>query len=178
MAHSNFHPAPGMGQMLPGWFAVPQNPISGASVRYQPSMGEIIAADFTVPQNPIIRASVMGVMPEQGKALEVSGLGYGCGCGCDDGGGCGCKGNGMGSLTEDLQTKLNEGIAFATDGGTGTIVTVLLAGLLLYSFTGGSAYRDKAAALKSEYSLKLRELKSRYPSTLRRAKRKVSGLLS
>ena len=150
MAHSNFHPAPGMGQMLPGWFAV--------------------------PQNPIIRASVMGVMPEQGKALEVSGLGYGCGCGCD--GGCGCKGNGMGSLTEDLQTKLNEGIAFATDGGTGTIVTVLLAGLLLYSFTGGSAYRDKAAALKSEYSLKLRELKSRYPSTLRRAKRKVSGLLS
>lgn len=175
MAHSRFHPAPGLGQMLPGWFAVPQNPISGASVRYQPSMGEIVAADFTVPQNPIIRASVMGVMPEQGKALEVSGLGKtDCGCGCNGNGDCG---NGMGSLTEDLKGYADQAAAFATDGGTGTIVTVLLAGLILYSFTGGSAYRDKASALKAEYGLKLRELKSRYPTALRRARRKASGLL-
>lgn len=76
------HPAPGLGEMLPGWFDVPQNPIANG-VRYTRGVGEIIGAAYTVPQNP-----VKDFMKGQVKALGTQGVGD-CGCGCGGAGGCG-----------------------------------------------------------------------------------------
>ena len=169
MAYTSTHPAPGLGQMLPGWFAVPQNPMGGASPRYQPSMGEIVGASFVVPQNPLVRAMAQGVMPDQGKGLMGTGFPKDdCVCGCGGGGGCG---GGMGSLTDDLSGYFEQAKTYATDGGTGTLVTVAVVGLILWSTLGGSAYKDRAAALRAEYSMKARQLKSSYPSIAGRARR-------
>lgn len=90
MASIDFHPAPGLGELLPGFFIVPQNPIepdftelvptpqamSGGRPVYIAHAGELMPASFPVPQNPLVK--------------ELSGLGVlGCG-GC--GAGCGCAG--------------------------------------------------------------------------------------
>jgi len=64
------HPAPGLGDLLPGFYVVPQNPIrdagtpikatvtakaNGAIVKV-PSMGELLPGMFAVPQNPLRQA--------------------------------------------------------------------------------------------------------------------------
>ena len=63
-----FHPAPGLGDLVGGFFVVPQNPIMDAgtpmvpSVQAQypnritrrPRMGDLVAASFVVPQNPLL----------------------------------------------------------------------------------------------------------------------------
>lgn len=83
-----FHPAPGLGDLIPGYFVVPRNPITAqarAPITVSPGIGDIIRASFPVPQNPIISAVTGNVKP----------LGTGdCGCGgkC---GGCGGSGRGM-----------------------------------------------------------------------------------
>src|ERR1700689_2411178 len=63
-----FHVAPGLGDMAPGWFALPQNPLTmGASTVLVPTMGatapgrrvktphlaDLVAGSFAVPQNPV-----------------------------------------------------------------------------------------------------------------------------
>lgn len=89
MPHIPFHPAPGFGDLSPGWFVVPQNPMRsdgtalvpsvqatapGRVVRV-PSLNDLVQASFVVPQNPLVP--------------HLSGLrGLGCGCsqlGCDGG---------------------------------------------------------------------------------------------
>lgn len=84
MSHIPFHPAPGFGDLLPGSFVVPQNPVRSdgtpmvpsiqatapGQVIKLPSLADLVAASFVVPQNPI--------MPQRG----MSGLGCGCGGGC------------------------------------------------------------------------------------------------
>lgn len=94
MAHLNFHPAPGFGDLLPGFFVVPQNPIRGASTPLVPSVqaasmgtivrvphvGDLLPGQFPVPQNPIIAALATGMNGMRGM---------GCGCGGDCGCGCG-----------------------------------------------------------------------------------------
>jgi len=61
------HPAPGLGDLLPGWHVVPQNPIrdagtaikatvtakAGGAVVKVPGMGELLPGMFVVPQNPL-----------------------------------------------------------------------------------------------------------------------------
>lgn len=84
MAHLPVHPAPGLGDLLPGFFVVPQNPIQGvptpvvASINAKaggapvkiPTMGELLPGFFVVPENPLR------------NALGMSGLGCGsCGLG-------------------------------------------------------------------------------------------------
>lgn len=84
MPHLPFHPAMGMAAMMPGTWALPQNPIS-AGVRYQPTLGEMMPAFFSVPQNPLLERYTCG----------LSGCRGGSRCGC-----AGCGGRcdvGMGS---------------------------------------------------------------------------------
>ena len=56
MAFTNIHPAPGMGELMPGFFVVPQNPITMAQtgMGYFARMGELLPGSFSVPQNPIV----------------------------------------------------------------------------------------------------------------------------
>lgn len=61
MNHIGIHPAPGIGDMLPGWWAVPQNPITAAAAKYNPRMGELLPGSFVVPQNPILASLSHGV---------------------------------------------------------------------------------------------------------------------
>jgi hypothetical protein len=77
--HLNAHLAPGLGELLPGWFVLPQNPIAAARQGRVPHIGELLPASFTVPENPIIRALTVG---HHG----------GCGA-CSCGGGLGQLGN-------------------------------------------------------------------------------------
>lgn len=164
MAHIGYHPAPGLGVLMPGWFVVPNNPIR--PVHRTPHIGELLPASFPVPQNPLI--SAMLTPPGSGMPNTGSGLGCGCSSGCGSGmctggglrGGlsglgsdCGCVGGmcgcGMGNLGQ-----FNDPVTLA-----------MIAGglLLLYLFMapGGRGYREKKAALQSEYSGKLTALKGR-----------------
>lgn len=74
----NMHPAVGMGDLLPGWFVVPQNPIKGGGAKYIPHIGEILPGRFAVPQNPLIQSIRSGM-------AGLKGLG-----------GCCCNGNANG----------------------------------------------------------------------------------
>lgn len=154
MSHINFHPAPGLGDLLPGMFVVPQNPIRDAGTALVPSVqatapnqvmrvkhiGELLQAAFTVPQNPLIRTLATGGQSNNGMA----GLGCGSGCGC-----------GMGDTTAvpaasswtDMFTNstIIPGIPDGLIYGGG-----LLAAYMLLS-PGGSEYRKRSAALKSQY---------------------------
>lgn len=103
----NYHPAPGLGDLLPGFFVVPQNPVRDAegplvpsvqalaagAVLKKPHMGDFLPATFAVPQNPIRKS----------LASNMNGL-NGLGCGCAGTGGCGCASNfygmsGLGATT-------------------------------------------------------------------------------
>ena len=89
MSHLPFHPAVGFGDLAPGWFVLPQNPVRsdgtplvpsiqatapGKAIQL-PSLADLVAGSFVVPQNPLL--------PKVG----MSGLGCGCGggFGCDGG---------------------------------------------------------------------------------------------
>jgi hypothetical protein len=107
--HLPHHPATGFGDLIPGSFNIPQNPILDAGtplvpslsaatgqVTYRPHMGELIAAQYTVPQNPLLSA-ILAANPSQPDAKAgsqaVAAL-HGLSCGnCGAGyGGCGCGG--------------------------------------------------------------------------------------
>lgn len=74
MSMLNFHPAPGLGDLLSGEFVVPQNPIRDAGTPLVPSnvgltkgrpyklakLGELMPGKFAVPQNPLITTLVNG----------------------------------------------------------------------------------------------------------------------
>jgi hypothetical protein len=100
------HPAPGLGELQPGWFVVPQNPVDGP-ISYIRGIGDILATGgFAVPQNPVTGYSggsvlPIGVQPGTPGTLNnkpiSSGL-HGCGCG----GGCGSCGSGMGDISAEF----------------------------------------------------------------------------
>lgn len=151
MAQLNYHPAPGLGEMMPGWFAVPQNPIKDRSgVSYVPSIGEILPGAFVVPQNPIkdYTSGQVKLIGQRGggaagqingQPVGVSGIGGGCGCG----GGCG-GGSGMGDISTEwtqLSTDLSNGnimTALTTDTLFGLPVWGYVAVLGVYLMAGGS----------------------------------------
>ena len=69
MAQLNFHPAPGLGNLAPGWLLLPYNPISpgtpmvaslGAAMPRRPiripRMGDLLSGRYVIPQNPILAA--------------------------------------------------------------------------------------------------------------------------
>lgn len=108
MAHLNFHPAPGLGDLLPGAFVVPQNPIDGESRRatsYVPRMGELLPGSFSVPQNPLIAAL------SSGNPLKPANMSNGAGCGCAECAGGGLSGlSGLGNMSlEEVFGTINPG---------------------------------------------------------------------
>lgn len=136
------HPAPGLGDLLPGFFVVPQNPVTDA-VRYVPNLGDIMPGAFVVPQNPVVDRAAGHVVP-----IGTSGVSGGCGCGCSGGGGCGVsKLNhqpiGMGDVAADwskFQTDISGG-GFMTalqDTFMGMPVWGVLAIGAAFMFMGGS----------------------------------------
>ena len=83
---THYHPAPGihgaLGELMTGFFVVPQNPIDNRNtVKYIPSMGEILQMRMTVPRNALI------------SQIRGNGL---SGCCCD--GGSNSTGNDVGFL--------------------------------------------------------------------------------
>jgi hypothetical protein len=81
----NHHPAPGFGDLIPGFFVVPQNPIVdnksralmpygfAGDIGYVPKFGDLMPSRLAVPSNPLIRALRAGMS--------------GCCCGGDGGSG-------------------------------------------------------------------------------------------
>lgn len=166
MSNIPFHPAPGLGDLLPGFFVVPQNPITGraAPTAYIPGVGDIMPGSFPVPQNPV-KDYAMGqtkmIGQQSGTGYGVHGIGSGtpdtinssmaglsgaCGCGggCNS---CSCgKLNGlpvgMGDLSSDwttLQYDATNGniMQLLKDTVFGVPVWAIGAGLALFMFVGG-----------------------------------------
>jgi hypothetical protein len=84
-----FHVAPGLGDMAPGWFALPQNPLTmGQSTVLVPTMGatvpgrwvrtphlaDLVQASFAVPQNPVRNNLAAGLASLRGMGCP----GFGC----------------------------------------------------------------------------------------------------
>jgi hypothetical protein len=86
MSQINFHPAPGLGDLMNAWFVVPQNPLrttptvivpsvqatAPGQILAKPRLGDFVRSSFVVPQNPLA------------TKLGLAGLGCG-GCGCAGG---------------------------------------------------------------------------------------------
>lgn len=141
--------------MMPGFFVVPQNPIRDAGTVLVPSvqaavgnaivrvphMGELLPGKFTVPGNPIIKNLTGG----------MSGLGCGPACGLGQVQTAAATGNLMGSLGGTLgsvSTWLQSSMLLGIPNW------VLLAagiGAVVFMAPGGSEYRSKRAALRSQY---------------------------
>lgn len=121
MANMGIHPAPGLGDLLPGWFDVPQNPIKDARpVTVTPRIGDIVAGtnvSFVVPQNPLKSYASGNVRP----------LGTGMGCACDGGQ---INGVGMGDImigSDDVTTDWNNFMTQVSAGNlTGALSTTVL----------------------------------------------------
>lgn len=177
MAQIGHHPAPGLGELIPGWFVVPANPITAArsgggigefmpsyypvpqnpiqAAGYRiPSIGEILPASFTVPQNPLVAA-----------IMSPGGMGCGCAAGC----GSGMCGSGMGDLGSDCgcvggMCGCGAGMGFLESMDPMTLA--LVAGGLVLAWMvmapGGSAYRQELASAKSAYSNRVARARSEH----------------
>jgi hypothetical protein len=153
MAHLSFHPAPGLGDLLAGYFVVPQNPIRDAGTPLVPSVqathpnkvmrvkhiGELLRASFTVPQNPLIRTLADG-----GQTSGMAGLGC-SGLGC-----LGATGVFGGETTDtgSFLTSDSLGVGFPN---WGIIAASGLVAWMLF-MPGGSEYRRKKRELASQYT--------------------------
>lgn len=119
MSYIPYHPAPGLADLVPGWHAVPQNPIRDAGtplkaslaalypnqIIYRPRLADLVRASFTVPQNPL-RSALSG-------------------CGCS-GGGCsgGCSGvRGLGQFSLDEGIYNTSGWLMEPQGSFGNLPT-------------------------------------------------------
>ena len=84
----NHHPAPGLGDLLPGFFVVPQNPITDTQgTTYVPRIGEILPASYAVPQNPIKDYMSGQCQPDRPRTRcprESQRESISCGCGVGD----------------------------------------------------------------------------------------------
>ena len=145
----NYHPAPGLGDLLPGFFVVPQNPITdNQGTTYVPRIGDILPGSFPVPQNPIKdymtgQLSLIGRQP--GTQGTINGKPAGGGCGC--GGSCGnpACGGGLGDITADM-AKISSDISAGNYGQvfSDTVFSVpvwaIAGGLVLLFFMGGEKH--------------------------------------
>lgn len=156
MARINFHPAPGFGDLMPGFFVVPQNPLRpgdtgtplvpslqatapGRTLRIS-RIGELMPGQFSVPQNPLMAAITGG----------MSGLGCGCSSGC---GNSNYTLNGMGDLSMDSITSwLTDPSPISASVPNWMLYGGAAVALWFITQPSGSAYRAKRKALRSEYA--------------------------
>jgi hypothetical protein len=164
MAHIGHHPAPGLGELVPGSFVVPSNPVVSRS--YIPHIGDLLPGSFVVPQNPLIAAvsSPPGYGMPNSRPLGVQGhrgmgeLGAFSDLGCT-GGMCG---GGMG-LFEDPTS-------LALLIGAGVVVMWML------SAPGGREYHEGRRKLKQTYERQVQYLKAKSRG-YRRVARETAGAL-
>ena len=158
--HLPFHPAPGFGDLLPGSFVVPQNPIrdagtalvpsvqakTGNQVTRVPHLADLLPASFDVPQNPLrdalLSASVV-------KTQSTKGMGcVGCMAGIDGMGSMGDLSASVSNVSTWLTTPLfsigSFGVAPWMLGAAG------IGAYMLFS-PGGSSYRSESRALRSQH---------------------------
>lgn len=153
------HPAPGLGDLLPGFFAVPQNPmdLAQSGITRSQGIGDILPGSFVVPQNPIVNFTTgrVGLIGQQtGGPGQLNGKKVG-GCGCGGGcGGCGSS-HGMGQLTQVMSdlTAGNFTQALMTDtiGGFPTYVWVGGGLVLLYLLAGPSQGSSRVSRARRAY---------------------------
>ena len=137
--------APGLGDILPGNFVVPQNPItSPIAGAYVPHIGELMPGKFVVPQNPLLVALSGKTMP-----------GVGCGCGSGPGD------DGLGALDLSSFSSLGTSITDSISSLPWTVWAALGAGVvLLITLSGrGKSSSDYSAARKAA----LAKVRAQYP---------------
>lgn len=166
MPHIKFHPAPGLGELMNGWFNVPQNPIApdytelvptpqakaGGRPVYTAKLGELMPGKFVVPQNPIVRELASGL------------AGCGCGGGCNKG--CGCPSaigfSGLGDVADDAYI----GLRNALDSMPSYVPWVIGGGLVLLLLSGrGKSYREDVSKVRARHptrAARLRRMASSY----------------
>lgn len=161
MSTINFHPAPGLGDLLDGWFVVPQNPVRDAGtpmvpsvqatmpgrVMVKPHMGDFLPGTFTVPQNPIVKNLQTGM----GGLACVGGMG--CACGSPS-----CAGPepyyyGMSGFDlTTIQTWATSPSFVSASIPNWALWGGAAVALWFMTQPSGSEYREKRKALRSEYA--------------------------
>lgn len=133
MANLRMHPRSqdqrALGELLPGWFDVPQNPVTMAQdgITYKPGVGEIMQGRYVVPQNPVLDFS-----RGQVKMLGTSGGN------CDPGLGCACDGSINGMSLGDIQgdfTTIQDSIA---NGNWAAVLTDTIMGIPVWTFAAAA----------------------------------------
>lgn len=134
------HPAPGFGDLVSGFFVVPQNPLQMAreGVSRVPTLGEFMSGSFTVPQNPLWDYSTGRVRP----------LGQGMGGGCGCGGGCG---SGMGALDMSSITTLVQQDSLGLGLPNWGYAAVAVIGYMFLFGTAGGTGRSRASRARRAY---------------------------
>ena len=150
-ANIHRHPAPNraLGELLPGWYDVPQNPMAARNygVAYTPTLGEIMPGSFAVPQNPMKNFTAGNVQPlavapgapgQVNGAPVMPGSGSGMsGCGGSCGGACGCNGQ-CGGGVGDISSDLSQFMSDLTAGNFTQALTVdTIAGFPSWAVVGG-----------------------------------------
>jgi hypothetical protein len=159
MAFTNFHPAPGLGELMPGDYVVPQNPITAAQkgVKYIARVGELLPGQFSIPENPIVRNFRTGM---QGMGT------LGCaGLGCDRAGFTGSLAGGSMSLGELDLTDLDPA------NWSSTTKWLAIGGLVLLILL----YRPDRHSMKQELEESRRAIYRKYGRIGQRTARAVKG---
>lgn len=155
MAWVNHHVAPGLGDLLPGWFVVPQNPIAQPhELKRVESIGEFLPARLLTPYNPLLHS-----LASVGRAPGERG-----------GGKVGIMGLGEFNLST-----FTGSIGDAVKGISGTQWAMIGGGVLLLvllvSRPGRSQYREAVSRAKAQYRDALATAKRKYPRMGGRIKR-------
>lgn len=191
------HPAPGLGELVPGSFWVPQNPLVPGTftgeVAYIPRAVERLPGRCGVQSNPLYKALNGGI---NGSGPSGVGCGDDCagmgGCGCAAGGGCGCGGScggtgscgvgcGMGSISDSLASAWSSvtgsfsGLAASVPGGGYTLAAAAGLLLLLAFRPGGSEYKRAVGSAKAQYRAAVASARAKYPRVGSRARRAVEA---
>ena len=165
MPFVNVHPAPGLGEMLPGWFVVPNNPFRPrAVVGVGKGVGMMLPAGFVVPQNPLIDALRTVGMPA-GKTASIGYI------------------NGIGEISLDsVWQSVQPTVSSITDFvRQHPYLSLGLGVLLLMMVTRRGTRAERLAAkysAKARYYEELADYKRRYPSYATALTRKASSLAS
>lgn len=162
MAWINHHPAPGFGDLLPGWFVVPQNPITQPhQMKRVQSVGEFLPARLLTPYNPLL------------NSLRTVGRPAG-----DVGGGrVGLMGMGefnLSTFTGNIGDAV-KGISTTQWLMIGGAVVVLV---VLLSRPGRSQYREAVGRAKEQYRSAIAAAKRKYPRTGGRIRRAYQAAAS
>lgn len=176
--HTNRHLAPGFGDLIGGWFVVPQNPVvGGGRAGYVPSLGELLPAQYPVPQNPLMRS--LATMGAAGHGTREGMGDLGCGCsGAEPSGqghshsgggcGCGCKGSvSPWSAMRGVSGLSGMGFLGLEDFDVSTVPTWMWAagGLVLYMIIASPNRADKRADIasaKASYARKRASIQRSY----------------